>query len=119
MTQLREFPVELLEVPSLCYVDISQNGIEILPEDITRLENLEYLDISNNSISSLPLRLGFMDPVLKTLKLEGACCLLWNNRLTHGACLCLGNILKTIRRSILNKGTGPLLEYLRERAPAQ
>ena len=87
MTQLREFPVELLEVPSLCYVDISQNGIEVLPEEITKLANLEYLDISNNSISSLPLSIGFMDPVLKTFKVEGAVGLLWNNHPIDRACV--------------------------------
>lgn len=60
---------------------------------------LEELHVTNNSISSLPPQLGLMAPTLRVLALEG-------------------NVLRAIRRPLLERGTDALLAYLRDRIPA-
>lgn len=76
MTNYQTFPPALLKLPTLCSIDLSQNGIQTLPEEVTKLTNLEFLDVSNNSITNIPFRVGFMHPILKTLKVEGIKCLM-------------------------------------------
>jgi hypothetical protein len=55
--------------------------------------------VANNSIGSLPPQLGLMAPTLRILAVEG-------------------NVLRTIRRPVLERGTDGLLSYLRDRIPA-
>ncbi|GMH38386.1 hypothetical protein BSKO_06270 [Bryopsis sp. KO-2023] len=98
MTTTPEFPKDLLSLPSLNMIDLSSNSITFLPENITKLSNLAELNISNNNIAHLPPRLGLMHPTLKVVMLEG-------------------NLLKTIRRPLLEKGTPALLEYLAAKVP--
>lgn len=55
--------------------------------------------MTNNSIATLPPQLGLMAPTLRVLALEG-------------------NVLRTIRRPLLDRGTPALLAYLKDRIPA-
>ncbi len=55
--------------------------------------------MANNSIGNLPPQLGLMAPTLRVLAVDG-------------------NVLRTIRRPILERGTDALLAYLRDRIPA-
>ncbi len=79
--KLKEFPMEILEMPNLQYLDISRNkikefpdsivklkklqfllankvGLERLPQNFGDLHNLKYLDLSQNEISTLPYSFG-------------------------------------------------------------
>ncbi len=47
---LQEFPMEILKIDSIKYLDLSYNGITLVPEEIIKLKNLERLDISHNKI---------------------------------------------------------------------
>ena len=69
-------------------------------EDVTRLTALEELSLTNNNIGSLPPKLGLLGERLRVLRIEG-------------------NPLRSIRRSILDKGTSAVLQYLHSRVPAQ
>jgi len=89
----------VLEVPlvNLRILKLSNNRIAEVPEAVTRLVSLEELDLENNDISKLPPRLGLMT-MLRSLQVEG-------------------NRLRSIQRSILDRGTKALLEYLESRIP--
>jgi len=63
---------------------------------------LEELDISNNSISTLPPQLGLLSPS------QGGCL---------RALMLQGNCIRTVRRPLLEGGTGALLDYLVTRLP--
>lgn len=60
---------------------------------------LTELVLTNNQLSNVPPQLGLMSGHLRVLSLEG-------------------NVLRTIRRAILDKGTAAVLDYLRDRIPA-
>lgn len=68
-------------------------------EDVSKLAALEELNLLNNDISGLPPKLGLLGPKLRVLQLEG-------------------NPLRSIRRSIMERGTAAVLEYLQSRIPA-
>lgn len=89
----------LKHLNALSLLELRDNKVKSLPEEITLLQGLERLDLTNNDISSLPCGLGTL-PKLKSLSLEG-------------------NPLRTIRRDLLTKGTGELLNYLRGRVQEQ
>ena len=67
-------------------------------EAVSKLTALEELNLTNNNISSLPPRLGLLGEKLRVLRIEG-------------------NPLRSIRRSILDKGTSAVLTYLQSRVP--
>ena len=69
-------------------------------EDVTKLTALVELNLTNNNIGSLPPKLGLLGEKLKVLRIEG-------------------NPLRSIRRSILDKGTSAVLLYLQSRVPVQ
>lgn len=96
--QLRSIPAEVLAMKSLTMLDLSDNTISTIPVSLTRLTNLQVLNVTNNSIVDVPPQIGLMHPTLKTFMLEG-------------------NILKRLRRRVLEKGTSSVLEYLRDRIP--
>lgn len=64
---------------------------------------LEELDLTNNALTSLPPELGLLTPgrggALRALLLQGNC-------------------IRTVRRPLLEGGTGALLDYLLTRLPA-
>jgi len=96
---LREVPFDLMNLRHLRILDLSQNSLSAIPESLQHLTCLEELDLSDNNISMLPPELGLLDPCLKTLKLDG-------------------NPLRSIRRSILDRGTKAVLQYLKDKLPA-
>ncbi|KAL6449254.1 hypothetical protein ACFW04_000712 [Cataglyphis niger] len=51
---LRGIPRELLELPTLTYLNLSDNKIEIIPADICQLVNLKELILDRNGIKDLP-----------------------------------------------------------------
>ena len=69
-------------------------------EDVTKLTALEELNLTDNNIGSLPPKLGLLGEKLRELRIEG-------------------NPLRSIRRSILDKGTAAVLSYLQSRVPMQ
>ena len=69
-------------------------------EDVTKLTALEEVNLTNNNIGSLPPKLGLLGEKLRVLRIEG-------------------NPLRSIRRSILDKGTAAVLSYLQSRVPVQ
>lgn len=96
---LSALPPSIAELRALTTLLLSENSLVALPtETVEALTNLEELDIRNNALTHLPPQLGFM-PRLRSLSLEG-------------------NILRTMRRTVLERGTPALLEYLRSRMPS-
>ena len=83
---LTVFPTSLFKLKSLLRLSLRSNSINKLPDEIVALKNLLSLDVSNNDLSHLPLSLGLMSDTLRTLLVEG-------------------NPLRTIRRTIVAKGT--------------
>ncbi|KAL0301166.1 UNVERIFIED_CONTAM: Plant intracellular Ras-group-related LRR protein 6 [Sesamum radiatum] len=102
-------PSEIWKSSDVTKVDLSGNSIEELPselrscvslESIKDLTSLTELNLSDNNISSLPPNLGLLEAHLKVLKLEG-------------------NPLRSIRRTILDRGTKAILKYLKDRIVEQ
>lgn len=60
-----DFPMEILDVPNLVYLDISGMLFGELPEDLDRLVALQTLIVSRNGLSSLPAGLGNMTGLKK------------------------------------------------------
>ncbi|MEW5312429.1 MAG: hypothetical protein WDW38_004066 [Sanguina aurantia] len=94
------FPMELLHLPCLRVINLTGNQLAEVPDGISTLTRqglvLDALHLANNNLSSLPPSLGTLS--LKTLTLEG-------------------NILKTIRRGVLERGTPAVLQYLKDKMP--
>lgn len=77
-------------------LDISNNNLGELPEGIFyNLVELTHLNIENNNLGVLPTVMGF-HPKLRVLQVDG-------------------NPLKTIRRTVIDKGTQELMAYLRNK----
>ncbi|KAH3765974.1 Leucine-rich repeat [Pelomyxa schiedti] len=89
-------PLCLLRLSLLSVLDVSGNKISTIPPQITFLSNLSSLDISNNDICNLPPQLGLLS--LNTLNFEG-------------------NIIKSIPRGVIDKGTPSVLAYLKMKLP--
>lgn len=96
--RLTAVPPAVPSLSKLSVLGLGNNSIAELPEEITLLATLSALDVRNNSLAVLPPRLALLP--LRSLLVEG-------------------NMLRTIRRSIIERGTPALLEYLRTRLPAQ
>lgn len=89
-------PSDIMKLKHLRVLDFSQNALCSIPEGIKDLNSLIELDLSDNNISSLPPELGLLEPSLQMLKIEG-------------------NPLRSIRRTILDRGTKAVLKYLQDK----
>lgn len=96
--QLCEVPSDILSLQQLQILDLSQNSLQLIPEGFKNLTSLTELNLSDNSISTLPLELGLLEPSLQALRLDG-------------------NPLRSIRRTILDRGTKAVLKYLKDKIP--
>ena len=96
---LSAFPASIASLSALSSLLLSDNGIAEIPTaPLATLASLEELDIRNNALTQLPPQLALM-PCLRSLSVEG-------------------NILRSVRRTVLERGTPALLEYLGSRLPA-
>ena len=73
-------------------IDVSNNKIMEISDDVYHRVGLNYLNVENNSLTKIPTVLGFMK--LSGLKIDG-------------------NPLKLIKRTVIDKGTVSILDYLR------
>ncbi|KAG6755301.1 hypothetical protein POTOM_041121 [Populus tomentosa] len=96
--QLREIPSDILTLQQLQILNLSQNSLHSIPEGFKNLTSLTELDLSDNNISALPPELGLLEPSLQALRLDG-------------------NPLRSIRRTILDRGTKAVLKYLMDKIP--
>ncbi|CAL5341938.1 unnamed protein product [Camellia sinensis] len=94
--RISEIPSDLLGLQKLRVLDLSQNSLHSVPEGFKILTSLTELDLSDNNITTLPPELGLLEPTLQVLRLDG-------------------NPLKSIRRTILDRGTKAVLTYLRDK----
>lgn len=94
--QLREVPSDILGLQHLKILDLSQNSLQSVPEGFKNMSSLTELDLSDNCITSLPPQLGLLEPTLQALRLDG-------------------NPLRSIRRTILDRGTKAILKYLQDK----
>lgn len=93
---ISEVPSDLISLQQLKVLDLSQNAIQSVPEGFKHLTSLAELDLTDNNISSLPPELGILEPSLQALRLDG-------------------NPLRSIRRTILDRGTKAILQYLKDK----
>ncbi|KAJ0101864.1 hypothetical protein Patl1_04608 [Pistacia atlantica] len=104
--QLHEIPSDILSLQQLRILDLSQNSLQSIPEGLKNLTSLTELDLSDNNISALPppgavgSMAGLLEPSLQALRLDG-------------------NPLRSIRRTILDRGTKAVLKYLKDKLPEQ
>jgi Leucine-rich repeat (LRR) protein len=94
---LAVFPPVATVLPSLAVLGLGNNAIPSIPLDVTRLARLSALDVRNNSIAALPPQLALLP--LRSLLVDG-------------------NVLRSVRRAVLERGTPALLAYLKDRLPA-
>ncbi|MBN7811742.1 leucine-rich repeat domain-containing protein [Algoriphagus sp. H41] len=57
-SDLKDFPMLILELENLEYLNLSLNEISSLPKDINKLEKLKTLDLMGNRIEELPVELS-------------------------------------------------------------
>ncbi|KAJ7948631.1 Plant intracellular Ras-group-related LRR protein [Quillaja saponaria] len=98
--QLKEVPSDILSLHQLRVLALSQNSLESIPVGLKNLTSLTELDLSDNNILALPPELGLLELSLQALRLDG-------------------NPLRSIRRTILDKGTKAVLKYLKDKLPEQ
>uniref|UniRef100_M0WNK2 Uncharacterized protein n=3 Tax=Hordeum vulgare subsp. vulgare TaxID=112509 RepID=M0WNK2_HORVV len=97
--KLQGFPIGLFQLKHLRILSLSQNHLTTIPEGIKDFSALVELDLSDNNITALPAELGLLEPSLQVLKLDG-------------------NPLRSIRRTVLERGTKAVLSYLKEKLPS-
>ncbi|KNG82437.1 conserved leucine-rich repeat protein [Aspergillus nomiae NRRL 13137] len=122
-----------LRAPSLTFLDVSNNRIcgslppvrQTYPSlmtflaadnrfdslDFDAIQGLQVLDIGNNNINSLPPKLGL-------LRAEG-CSKNWGNGSALKRFEIAGNSFRVPRWQIVAKGTDAILEWLKDRIPAE
>ncbi|KAL5802816.1 hypothetical protein ACOSQ4_031121 [Xanthoceras sorbifolium] len=81
-------------VLQLLYREIQDSDMQ----GFKNLTSLTELDLSDDSISTLPPQLGLLEPSLQAPRLDG-------------------NPLRSIRRTILDRGTKGVLKYLKDKLP--
>lgn len=96
--QISEIRRDILSLPNLRILDMSQNSLQLIPEGFKDATSLQELRLSDNNISILPPELGLLEPTLQVLQLDG-------------------NPLRSIRRAILDRGTKAILKYLKDKLP--
>ncbi|KAD4178959.1 hypothetical protein E3N88_27550 [Mikania micrantha] len=96
--QISEIRADIISLPKLRILDMSQNSLQLVPEGIKNATSLQELHLSDNNISTLPPELGLLEPNLQVLQLDG-------------------NPLRSIRRTILDRGTKAILMYLKDKIP--
>eukprot|EP00249_Psilotum_nudum_P018527 c26852_g1_i1 orf=594-1856(-) len=96
--QLQDVPPEVPNLLELRILDLSENALSSIPEGLSCLTCLEELDLSNNDLRTLTPQLGHLDFTLRVLRVDG-------------------NPLRSIRRSILERGTKAVLQYLKDKLP--
>lgn len=94
--QLHEVPSDITGTQHLRILDLSQNSLQSIPAGFKNLTTLSELDLSDNGITTLPPELGLLEPSLQALRLDG-------------------NPLRSIRRTILDRGTKAVLQYLKDK----
>ncbi|GJR06422.1 plant intracellular Ras-group-related LRR protein 6 isoform X1 [Tanacetum coccineum] len=98
--QISEVRADILSLPKLRILDMSQNSLQSIPVGFKDAKSLQELRLSDNNISTLPPELGLLEPSLQVLQLDG-------------------NPLRSIRRAILDRGTKAILSYLKDKLPDQ
>jgi len=91
-------PPDIVSLTELQILRANTNKLQVLPDGLSRLTKLSILDVANNDLTQLPTELGLLEESLKGLNVEG-------------------NMLKTIRQTIISQGTIALLRYLKSRLP--
>ncbi|MBS1651799.1 MAG: leucine-rich repeat domain-containing protein [Bacteroidetes bacterium] len=56
--KLKEFPLSILRLTNLQYLDLSKNNIKEIPDSISQLKNLQVLILSKNNLVALPATIG-------------------------------------------------------------
>jgi len=92
--KLKEIPCT---ITTLTVLHLSNNNIGDINLEILKMTSLTDLDLSCNDLTNIPPQLGMLT-TLKKLSVDG-------------------NRIRSIRRTIIAKGTEALLEYLRFRIP--
>jgi len=94
---LTQIPDDVYRMEDLRLLRLPDNQIVSISAEVARLTNLDELDVTNNNLSTLPAELGLLP--LRSLGVEG-------------------NMLRMIRRAVIDRGTQALLEHLRDKLPA-
>ena len=94
---LDAIPDEVFDLRRLRVLRLNDNHIGALSPAVARLVELDELDLTNNDLGTLPPELGLLTG-LRWLGVEG-------------------NMLRMIRRPVIERGTKALLEYLRDKLP--
>ncbi|XP_034213191.1 plant intracellular Ras-group-related LRR protein 6 isoform X2 [Prunus dulcis] len=81
-------------LPHLQELYLRRMQLREVPTDILSLQQLRILDLSQNSLQSVPV--GLLEPSLQALRLDG-------------------NPLRSIRRTVLDRGTKAVLNYLKDK----
>jgi Leucine-rich repeat (LRR) protein len=58
--QIHEFPLDVLKIAELRYLDLSNNNLSRIPPEICQLRELQHLILSNNEIIEIPAEIGLM-----------------------------------------------------------
>ncbi|KAM7504022.1 hypothetical protein LguiB_002926 [Lonicera macranthoides] len=94
--RISEVPSDLFGLQKLRILDLSQNSLQVIPTIFKSFTSLTELDLSDNNITIVPPELGLLEPSLQVLRLDG-------------------NPLRSIRRTILDRGSKAVLIYLKDR----
>jgi Leucine-rich repeat (LRR) protein len=59
--KLKTFPIEILQLKNLQYLDLGKNSISVLPDSIVTLKKLQFLILTRNDLESLPKDFGELE----------------------------------------------------------